>query len=628
MKTNRILLTALVAAAMVAPAAGAWSVQGSFEPDTTRDVTDDYMWTEPDTSEVGSKVYFNAVQHYFVTSTNPNVGAAKTAIRMPGHQTMAAFLGEWKDCNADGYIGMVEGAIHEYRSELLLDASVCPDGSVWNNEGWVYEFRWIGPNDIFDEDLYGLRRGINDTTARVWGDYGLPGARPGGSCAVNPLPEGTTASTGGLIAYSDCIAGRQITTNVNTVDESAGGAGLYMDPQSPQTSDSLLNQRFPAHLWYDPYGETNEEKTGLIEEYEAHRGDDDHEKSPAFSVWDCSAPSGGAEVTDPTGQLGNIEDPTGLVFDEPLSVTDDEGRIAAVPTPNPQPGNPTGSYQDALNDTESGVTYGTDHPGCEGTPTNLQGETTVEAAYGGVDVNRGRMLHDIYFTFTSSPLTPAPGSLDNMTSCVIDDVPPGCAETYILPDGTIPDSTPYEGGVGYLRPGSLGGPTWYGLPNYIRDPQLINRATLQPAGGEYVTFYASVDTALFAPGALPPAGTGVYGAEWCNGATTGVADGFDCDKTHWWNPKYDASNTDMPTQTANTDETCYDPETKEFDALAGCRDLGVAAGKEYQLRDIDCYDGMVVYNTAYASLAQVSETGVCDRPEGTPVPDVPAPSVG
>ena len=637
MQHKNVIAITLVAALAAVPMAGAWSVDGGWEPDTQRDLDDDYMWTEPDTSESGERVYFNVVQNTFTgLPFNPNTAITKSAIRNAPIQSFHAYLGIWKDCNADGYIGLADGAIGEYRSELLLDSTICPAGSTAHNDGqWVYEFRWIGPNDLSNETTFGHIRGINDTSARVWSDFGLPGEAPGGSCPINPQPAGMTASTGGLIDYFDCIANQRITTTINDADAAAGGAGLYMDPDSPQTSDSLLNQRFPAHLWYDPYGETNDEKTGLLEEYESHRGDESHSKNSAFSTWDCSNPRGTAEVTDPTGQLGAVEDPTGLLFDEPIAFTDEDGVIVAIPSANPSLNNPTGSYQDALNDTESGITFGgypfasseNPHRGCEGDETFLQGETTNEASFGGTNTNVGKMRTDTHFAFDSGSFLAAPDSFDNnVDACVLNDVPPGCADTIIVPDGTIPDDTPYEGGIAYYR--SWQGPVWRGLINWVRDPQVVNRGDLQPSGASYMTTYAYVNSALFAPGSLPPAGTGVYGAEWCDGATTGIVDGFDCDKTHWWNPKYDASNTAMPTQTANTDETCYDPETQEFDGRAGCRDLGAVPGQEYQLRDIDCYDGMVVYGLVYASLAQIATTGVCTRPTGSPVPDVPAPSVG
>ena len=637
MQHKKFIVTAVVALMAAVPAAGAWSSQGAFEPDTLRDVQDGFMFLEPDTDPAESKeqVYFNLIQHAYVTSVNPNVGAAKTGIRSTPTQTLSAFLGVWKDCNADGYIGAAESAIHEYRSELLLDSTICPAGGVYNSGDWVYEFRWIGWNDqTSNETNFGFRNIVNDTSSRVWADLGLPGAVGGGTCPINPQPEGTTASTGGMISYLACANGI-IIEGINAADGLTGGAlNLYIDPEErPQESDSTLNQRFPAHLWYDPYGETNDEKTGLLEEYESHRGDESHSKNSAFSTWDCSNPRGTAEVTDPTGQLGGVEDPTGELFDEPIAFTDEDGVIVAIPSANPSLNNPTGSYQDALNDTESGITLGgypfadseNPHRGCQSDPTFVQGETTNEVPSGASVGNVGRRSHDFDFAFSTNLLTQINWKVldDDVDSCVFGPIDAeDCEDSNLVEglDGTIPEDTPTDFGVGYQRSGAFFGPMWYAVNNLVREPQLVTRDG-EIAPRTILTGYAYVDTSLLSPGATRT--TSTYGAEWCNGATTGVVNTFDCDASHWWNPKYDPSTSDMPTATANTDETCYDPETQEFNKLSGCRDTGVKAQQEYQLRDIDCYDGMVVYNTAYASLVPFAEGGVCQRPAGSPVPDAP-----
>src|SRR5438552_145953 len=174
---NVRVMTLALAAMLAIPAALAagWAGKGQYEPDTSFD-TPSYMWANPDVSaQPTTGGGLNAV--YFNTYTQQNTGysthgfdlsANLATVKLerqswPGN--LAALLGVWKDCNKDSYIGLGDQGLLEYRSELLLDTSVCPPitsgqappsspasaswnwtGALVHNDGiWVREFIAIGP---------------------------------------------------------------------------------------------------------------------------------------------------------------------------------------------------------------------------------------------------------------------------------------------------------------------------------------------------------------------------------------------------------------------------------------------------------------------------------------------------
>lgn len=603
MRGKHTILTLVVAAVAAMPAAGAtWYVHGSYEPDTISDKDNGFMWETPDTDPNPNtrKIYFNAVPNLYFSGVNPNVGTpgAGTRVWTTPVQTYGAYLGVWKDCNADGFIGLADGALLDY-SSALLSGSICPAGGEFNHDGWVSEFIWIGPGDVaVSNTKQAPSRLINDTAALVWGDWGLPfGAAPRGSCAVNPQPSGTYGSTGGVIYYVDCIANYRVTETVNSADPNCD-LQLCLDPDSPQDDASLLNQRFPVHPFYDPYGDDpatpEDERTGLIEEGNQHEntvvpGDEPHEEDPAFQVWDCS---------EPEGTVGR----------------DATGGVVGLPAVNGQPvSNPRGSYQDALNDTESGVSSDVaGREGCTGGETLLSGETSLEDNYGSSGVGRGKMDHDHYFSFSG-------GYAQLVDTCVFYNdpdfgtVPADCdatnRELYGAVGPTIDGPLNHDGGVGVTRFTNYGSvsPAWTSLPNWVTTPQLVRDDDLQPYGAEWVTFYAHLGDSLDGAAARNEA-PNLYGAAWCGTAKSGIVRGWDCDPDHWWNATYHPDNTDMPTQSTHSDDKCYSASTN-VRSNENCRDIGVRSGQPYQLRDIDCYDGRLARAApAYASLALVAET--------------------
>ena len=46
----------------------------------------------------------------------------------------------FRDCNSDGYEGITFLQVNPYPSWILLDDTLCPVGSAWNNGQWVTEF--------------------------------------------------------------------------------------------------------------------------------------------------------------------------------------------------------------------------------------------------------------------------------------------------------------------------------------------------------------------------------------------------------------------------------------------------------------------------------------------------------
>lgn len=598
---------------LLAPSAVAWGLKGSNEPDTPHDRDDGYMWPSP---YVGPqrRVYFNVVAEVSPVGVNPNVGALGTRIRPAPHVSYEAFLGVWRDCNGDGYLGLADGAVIEYPAVQLLDAHLCPPSAanarITHNDGqWVYELVPLGPADSArhpSNDTYQLARLYNDTGALVWGDLQAPDGKPAAhSCPVAPLPRGTTASTGGLVGYADCYLDRR---GAGLLLSLAGGTGLaFEDPEHPERSDSPLDQHSPVTLYGDP---ARGGSPGLLRE----ESDD-----PAATVWDCSDPKGGYDARDPTageGQRGalssvDLDDPTGErlsgakgaegVFEVVLfernpqthqghmhrDVADGEGTYYAVPRPSGQVTNPQGSWYDALNATEHGLLEG-----CDERRDAVPGWTTgslLGTAYSPVEddvsgVGLVRRQSDVVFDFKQNAFSyQESGTLSN-----------GNLGLPFLGD-IVGHSIPQDYGVSALRSASATGPGWFGNALGPQEPQAISRQDLTPEGSTHATFYASVGAAAVSTYSLVfPGATGAYGAEWCGGVIAPGAPtraGWACDPTLWWRP--DLSGTSMPRNANNG------------------REIGARVGQAFQLRDVDCWDGRVT-DDVYASLVIVSTSGSCD----------------
>ena len=671
MRQQKLLLTLGVAMLLAVPAASAtWYVHGTFEPDTAQDAAGNQMYVDPDTSGDGRKVYFNVWADEDVIGVNPNAGAAGSAVFPTPNIRFSGMLGVWKDCNLDGFVGAGDGALWEYRRELLatVPATPCDEDNGHVVGDWVWEFHWIGP---FDDGrptaktcpgpngeasaapetsecfyrLFGPQNYINDTDSRVWGDWGLPGEKPGASCTVLP-PAGMTASTGGVIDFADCHLNRRVQQGVNSID-SSGSLGLRMDDR-PQTSDSLLNQQLP-HLWEDPY---HPDSTGA---YERDSGD------PAFETWDCSTSdsqqvSEDRPVEDEAGLIPNEvwANDTGVVpnyYVATLKGSDGRvlnmsisGQYVNTTQPAPRVNNPQGSYWDGINETHNGAAnrctdqreggvIGTDYRAerwdrwdFPGVVNNVDWYVDVEQDIGSTDPNAGRREHDVAFAFRSTQGFPLISlNYNAIGGCTGTSngqpFPPGCQD---YPTNNIfPINMPKDFGItahrglNFIIPGvinSPGGVGWRATAPEPADPQVVDRETLQPKGPIYATFYATLGAATLGSGVTVPGPTNLYGAEWCGSATSGVVDGFDCNAENWWNPLTHPGTSAMPIQRLGfTSSTC---ETGREEPLDRCRELGVKPGQPYQLRDIDCWDGRIASGVpVYASLVTLSGQTPCAAPQ-------------
>lgn len=547
-----ITLTVLV---LLAPAASAgWRMFGSFEPDTSEDAAGGFMHLDPDAAPgVVGKVYFNAELGYDQAGINPNVGALDTRLMLHGYQLPHAFLGVWKDCNDDGYIGYAAGALMEYRSELLLDATaICPVGQdAHNANGWVYEFLPIGSAENTLTPSGVAPRLINDTGAYVWGDTGLPGSPRPQFCFVNP-PTGTFSSTGAFIGWADCMNDHRLYDTVAAVDPS-GDLNLKWDERDePHCDDSALTS-VKLGLW-DDAPQCPDDDPGTFEENTGR---------PMFTAFDCSEPT--FVANDPTGVTRTtVQDPTGgevpVLFEDGeyrFALSDENGDIHSVYPPQVPTLDPEGSAYDALNATDAALTGG-----CEQSAFVLHATPESEA---GNELSVQRQT-----TFPMQMWNDAGNSL----LFGFDDIF-GLGET------------PPYGGIAPLRSSGLLMPLW--TSGILATDSTLVRDDLQPAARSHYTFYARVALPELLEGT--PGATGIYGSEWCNLSQDPTLNGgFDCDPDNWWDTTKGASA--MPTE-----------------VFTG-KPIGQAPGAGYQLRDIDCYDG-TLFGPVKLGLADISDEGGC-----------------
>lgn len=589
---------AAVALAMVlvagAPfAAAAWGVKGEMEPSTSRDAQDGFMFPGPDQSaSSGRRVYFNGFMGtwaYYSTHVSPNAAALRSAIQ-PYPSEAWAFMGVWKDCNLDGFIGYGDPGLFEYKAELLTlpggpGFSVCPnEGEIdprfpfvpegWippHNDGkWVHEFIPIGwLNQPASVDLNPWV--INDTDNRVWADYGLPESRQALVCSVDPAPRGTYRSTGGFLAYADCLNGYKATATINQLAEAFPVLAPISFADKPMghqgESRSILNVK-------NPWGQ--ESDAALV------------------SAWSCG-PDPLLATKDPTwnGESG----PTHVGVGNPLpagdrtlwaNLSDDDGWVGFrltsvtsgafvrynVSTPRAPPGvDPAGSPSGTVNETEAGLdACDRDDPhsrvlaaGDQNAPYALEGNAIVQGAT--------RVATDFALHYELGRSRAGPQTLTGRGA------PPdmgvkltgreSCFNTGVLYSFWCYD--------GLWRDVALSDATRVASsPNPYAD-----RTTLSPQAVGYYTFYGNVGAGAVSRLNLRfPGTTGSYGAEGCAMSPPT----FECDASLWW-----PGNT-VP----RTSWLGKDPADANL-APADQRDrpYGVRVGQSYQLRDVDCYDQSV-----------------------------------
>lgn len=609
---GQTLLTFLVALSATLPTAAAvWSTHGNYEPDTIEDRSGGWMFAEPqresDATEL--QVYFNGWMNEYFTGVNTNSGVTGSAIWGAPVMTPFAVLGVWRDCNADGYIGLGDTVMAEYPTALLPDNGVCDPGSIFIVDGWVYEFWHIGPDDVDpgNEFTSTYKAIINDTDAKVWADIGRPGPGSGASCSVNPQPRGTFSSTGGFLYWADCLMGRQITGTANQADPDCetrvdDRPVCFEDPQDPGNSNSILNQE-TVNLWGNPYADGGYED-GLIE-----KDRNNNDVQPYFTAWECNAPIGAdigdrIVLDDPTGGELVVSDPTGLVLEEtfdpwPLTVGDEEGFVHSglyMPSPATKDALDGYSLYEGVNATTTNCGDGAESP-----------SANPENDFAGTGQAKAKRTHDFTFSFSNSFFA-------GLAGYAYADYGEGLPEGAPTSVPRVPGA-PDDLGVGVHRAAlyGLAGPGWGGSPNLIVDPQLVNRGDLNPSGAGYFTYYAKIglSTRVIATTAVNKLGT--YGSEWCGEAKSGIVNGVDCDADNWWNPIAVSGTAAMPTQTnGQIDGEC---SRGLNEPVSNCREMGASAGEPYYLRDTDCYDGQVSRDVpmVHASLVDLSDTGPCVR---------------
>lgn len=485
---------------LVTPAAvAAWGVKGSWEPDTKADRLDGWMFKDPNLAPNVHKVYLNGFfgQCTFpcylpLTSANLNFATGHTMMSTTLMYSYAMF-GVWKDCNRDGYVGLGDQGLMEYRADLLLDRGVCPPSVVpatapwgnppigWmpvHNDGtWIHELFPIGGDDVnvtIKRDFNPWN--INDGEARVWLDFGTPGATRDPAtfgCYINPQPVGTYRSTGGALEYADCQLRWQVTDLLNSIlvpagaDSTPAGQVSFSDsPHDQSESQSVLNQK-------NPWGR-----------------DSDNAYADA---WDCA---GGTTSID-----ADQEEMTGGTVKGSTHVTNVSQ--PRVPTPHAD-GSPSGT----MNMTFSGTDEC--HRSTDTTKAH-PGRTVANAPYS----NEG----------TSGSRDPGKQRADQTLG-------PASATRPSAPLATfLGRSTPGDLGVRLLGDDGL----WRG-GDILAGNFFVDAASAKANPVTYVTTYATVSSANMTKYNLVfPKGfaMGVYGNEACAGAPSGIVKGWNCDAKDW-----------------------------------------------------------------------------------------------
>lgn len=528
--------------ALLTPGAvGAWMSKGSWEPDTARDRLDGWMQKNPDISPIVGltqannvhKVYFNGFHGEVVGSLSPNVAMLHSSVFQSASFSFYAMLGVWKDCNKDGYVGMGEQGLIEYRSELLLDRTVCKPQSVplvppagkpvkdWfpvHNDGkWVREWIPIAwyPYDtaIFsgEQNPYDL----NDNASRVWADFGLPGQgySTAFACPVTSQPRGTYHSTGGLLEWTDCWFGNRLTETANDAAAivSADNLGLgrvsFSDHEDDQkNSSSVLNQK-------NPWGVS--------------------EDKPYWTMWDCSSALVSQSVPTP---LAN-----------PI--------VVRVPSPVVPTGvDPAGSPGGTLNESYKGRDCDRSERSAQGNvlvPGEVPYALEADSSFGAPKVRPDATLRPVFATRPSPPLAtflghsapPGPGLDDEL----------GDFGAHVVADDGA-----------------------WSEPSIVRrfEVPLVN-SRIDAQASWYNTYYAYVSPTAIAKYGLTMPKTisgAAYGTDACGANIAGIFNGWDCWKDNWW--KSGSEDTE-PTSTILS--------------AAGTK-ISARPGSPYNLRDVDCYD--------------------------------------
>lgn len=566
---------------LAAPAAvGDWMAFGSLEPDTTFDRQGSFMWRDANTESV-ENVYLSVVptmgryQGSVGVWADPNVGAAGSRIYPAGNMQFDAIFGAWVDCNLDGYVGMAETALIEYPLELMPADSPCATMPMHAQQGWVSEVRWIS-NDHLGRAKGGNGqnrdgRVIEDNNATIWGDFGVPGNTMGREVCPRGFPRGSTETTGGLLNWADCFTAHR---GWSAADPALGVLGMPFSEE----------------------GEFNEDGHPLNVET---LGADDRNESVVL-VYDCSAErekfnTGAPGVRSPRQE---ITPPVGAdkLYAPWVNVTDDNGDLnASVGATSYTNGQSSDSYflRNYAPTTPRAVMAPSANPGgsVAGTYAHLVWSPTSTGDCDQTDAS-------LYGQLESNQIAESAKGKNRVTVQFV----------YYEEqrNGAAARGPPWYGTQVYPLTRTLntngGGTHWYAAsstpselgPAGPTPPQLFRTSDLQPEGAVYWTFYANLSAEGFGAGARTPGGVGIYGSEWCSISTDPAQNGgFVCDADAWYRAP---DGTYVGGQSVGGFE--YAPKP----------------GSEYQLRDVDCFDGTIHRDVpAQASLVLASSEGPCPR---------------
>lgn len=591
------MLVACALAVTASPVAfAAWSTDGSIEPDYAADVTDGFMFANPDVnpSTAVKSVYFNVVTSAAWTNANPNVGATGSRMISYPAEARSAFIGVWKDCNDDGYVGLGEGALFEYPVALLGSDDICEAGTSDHNDGTtVREFLWIVDADAIPADRLPAKY-IDDDAVTMWGLLGLPpkevsGGGDDNSCFVNP-PVGFGASTGSMLDFGDCLIGHAIANAITDVDNGefcvvgvtaewicpqngteAPGTGLgFGDSRYPngdanaRCSASPLNQEIM--IWGTPQECPNRwgGSAGLIT-----RGSQD---DATFTVWDC-----------PSGDLNP--------------------QVHATPDDR-------GSLYESVNNTA-----GFDAPGdCQDSKLwdpALNQEAAVESG-------TSRVSSDYDFNFYPPGICSVSRRANNIEVAL-----PVCVNPPTALGSVGTAFTRTYSGAAYLSRSAFLAIT---PPNVEVRGSNVNEFEPDGESPFYMTFYAKVSATGLT---LPSTKTGVYGKEFCGDNEQGTFNGWNCDASQWYayydstGVASDGSGATGPACTWIVEREGYLGKADPCDGNA--RLMGAIPGDSYNLRDIDCYDGSAA--SSVVPGAGVGAGSMIDEENGGAVPTGPCEQV-
>lgn len=545
------ILTPLIVLAVLAPLAqGSWSSFGAWEPDTPHDEAGGWMFVDADHSaDTGvGRIYFNAfavIDGGAAALVMPNVGSVGSRLLPSSNLGYAAVLGVWKDCNLDETIGAAEVGLWSYSRFLLPARSPCSIGSPYLRDDMVQEFIQVAPYAQAGEP--GLT--IVDESAAIWGDFGRPGVSVHHDCVQLPPPSGTTSRTGSLLRYADCQLGYRGAHAIDAVARFAAREDLmFNDPRHPEEScRNMLNQ--PIRLWGGPDGcAAPGDPPGLLEKDSGE---------PAFEVWDCADDAERTEIRDPLapsdsrGPLGGVSVPA-LGVD--VWLADERGAYHRVPPSREPTATTHGSFYDGARDFESGLAHDCGRANAD----EIDLRTMVEHDIAANDPSRRKRSSDFVMSFAHD--LDGDGLVQRTARGVLQETPAG---------------TPAWGARSWWR------------SDYVYGPPTFNGVTigpdLQPVGASYFTFYASISLDALGWMEVAASAHGIYGAEVCGSATTGVVEGWDCDPEHWWNAQLGGTSNPR----------------------------GRPVGYPYLVRDTDCYDNSALWGAVAASLTVISTDGAC-----------------